>query len=70
MYQKAVLFGDKEIAKKIIVAKNPGEAKALGRQIKKFDNDIWLEHRFQIVVNASFLKFSQNAQLKEFMLKK
>ncbi|MCJ8313236.1 MAG: NADAR family protein [Saccharospirillaceae bacterium] len=69
MYQKAVLFGDKDISKKVIVATNPGAAKALGRQIKKFDNDIWLQHRFEIVINANVLKFSQNKELKEFLLK-
>ena len=69
MFQKAMLFGDKEIANIVLSASNPGEAKALGRQIKNFNNDVWLDHRFDIVINANVLKFSQNKELKEFLLK-
>jgi predicted NAD-dependent protein-ADP-ribosyltransferase YbiA (DUF1768 family) len=32
MYRKALLFGDKAVAEKILVAETPGEAKTLGRQ--------------------------------------
>jgi len=36
MYSKAILFGDYEIAKKIMEAKNPVEIKKLGRSVKGF----------------------------------
>lgn len=32
MFRKALLFGDEIVAKKILAAKTPGEAKSLGRQ--------------------------------------
>ena len=32
MYRKALLFGDKAVAEKILAAETPGEAKTLGRQ--------------------------------------
>ena len=32
MYRKALLFGDEVVAKKILAAEAPGEAKILGRQ--------------------------------------
>lgn len=32
MYCKAMLFGDEKVAKKILDAKTPGEAKTLGRE--------------------------------------
>ena len=45
-----------------------GKAKKLGRQIKHFDEQIWLEQRFDIVVKGNYLKFSQNPELKQFLL--
>ena len=68
MSEKAKLFGDAEIALKIIAANNPGEAKKLGRLVKNYNEEIWLQHRFDIVVKANTLKFSQNDELKEFLL--
>jgi len=32
MFRKAMLFGDEAVAKKILAAERPGEAKTLGRQ--------------------------------------
>jgi len=40
MPEKAKLFGDDETLIKIISAKNPCEAKKLGRKIKNFDEQI------------------------------
>lgn len=68
MSQKARLFGDKELFDKIMQATNPGEYKKLGRQIRNFDQTIWDDKKFNIVVNGNMLKFSQNEKLKEFLL--
>ncbi len=68
MAKKALLFGDNDIYKSILDAKNPGEAKKLGRAIKNFNEDIWLANRFQIVVDGNVLKFGQNEALGEYLL--
>ncbi len=69
MAEKAKLFDDVETLQKIITARNPGAAKAFGRQVKGFNEEIWQEHRFDIVVKASLLKFGQNPELKDFLIK-
>ena len=68
MAEKAKLFGDDEAFQEIIAADEPGKAKRLGRGIKHFDEQLWLEHRFEIVIKANFLKFSKNPELKHFLL--
>ena len=69
MAQTAVLFGDKEVLQKIMSADNPAVYKSLGRQIRNFDEKIWNEHKFDIVVNGNTAKFSQNPELLDFLLK-
>ena len=68
MAQKAKLFGDHIMFQKIISCNSPGEAKKLGRKVKNFDGEIWEKHRFEIVKTANFYKFSQNSDLKTFLL--
>lgn len=68
MAHKALLFGDNESAQKAVSASNPGEAKKIGREVQGFIDSRWLEHRFEIVVNANIEKFKQNSELKEFLL--
>ncbi len=68
MAQKALLFDDKENYNKIIIAKSPAEAKALGRQVRNFDEQTWNNKRFDIVVRGNLEKFTQQKDLKEFLL--
>lgn len=68
MAKKAALFGDKEILDKILVCKSPAEAKKLGREIRNYENELWLANRFQIVKEGNLHKFSQNNELKTFLL--
>lgn len=68
MAQKALLFRDTECFKRILTAKSPAEAKKLGRMVKGFDPQVWDVNKFQIVVKGNLLKFSQNYELKEFLL--
>ena len=68
MAQKARLFADEEIFQNIIQANHPNEAKALGRKVKNYQEDVWLKHRFDIVVQGNLAKFSQNAELKKYLL--
>jgi ribA/ribD-fused uncharacterized protein len=68
MAEKARLFSDDDVLQRILVATTPGAAKALGREIKNFEESTWLAHRWQIVVAANYAKFSQNLKLREFLL--
>lgn len=67
MAQKAALFGDLETRAQVLRAPNPGAAKALGRQVQGFDEAVWTENRFAIVVRANEAKFSQNPDLHQFL---
>ena len=69
MVQKALLFGNKEIADKIICSTSPGKAKALGRKVTGFDETIWRENRFRLVCTANLAKFSQHSDLRRFLLR-
>ena len=68
MSQKALLFNDNETNLKIMQEKDPKTYKALGRQVKNFDPSIWDKNKFEIVVKGNTAKFSQNEELKKFLL--
>ena len=67
MAEKALLFNDKDIYEQIIKSSKAGKVKELGRQVKNFNQRIWEENRFEIVVRGNFHKFSQNPKLSEFL---
>ena len=68
MTRKAELFGDHETAALVLAAETPKAAKALGRKVRGFSEDAWLAHREEIVFTGNMEKFSQNADLREFLL--
>nr|WP_294934185.1 NADAR family protein [uncultured Flavobacterium sp.] len=68
MAKKALLFKDTANFERIIQVKSPAEAKKIGREVQDYDDKLWLEHRFQIVKEGNFHKFSQNNELKAFLL--
>jgi len=68
MVQKALLFGDEEIALKVLKkqevnSKCMAEVKALGRKVRGFDDDTWVTKREEIVREGNMHKFGQNAEL-------
>ena len=67
MAEKVLLFNDKVIHQQIIESSNARKVKDLGRQVKNFNQQIWEENRFEIVVRGNFHKFSQNPKLSEFL---
>jgi ribA/ribD-fused uncharacterized protein len=67
MAEKAALFGDEATRAQVLQAATPGAAKALGRQVSAFDEAVWLQHRYSIVVRANKAKFAQNPELAEFL---
>lgn len=68
MAEKARLFQSLEIRDEIIACEHPAEAKKLGRKVANFDSKIWDEHKYEIVIEANYLKFSQHSDLKEFLV--
>lgn len=68
MAQKALLFDNPEIYRRIIATNKPGEVKELGRQITGFDELIWNEEKYGIVRLGNIHKFNQHPALKAFLL--
>lgn len=68
MYQKAVLFGDDEIAQQIMETTNVGKIKALGRSVRNYDDVVWNGMRQVIVYEGLLEKFRQNDKLKGQLL--
>jgi ribA/ribD-fused uncharacterized protein len=68
MHQKALLFGDTEIAELIMKESNPREQKKYGRMIKNFDKSVWDKNCLAIVYEGNLAKFTQNSDLMSSML--
>lgn len=68
MWRKAMYFNDLHIADEIKRAERPEQAKRLGRMVKNFDEKEWNEVSSQIMFEAVFAKFSQNENLKAYLL--
>lgn len=63
MYHKCLTF-DKDnsiLLNNILSNKSPTKIKAFGRQVKNFDENIWCEIRYNIMLDGLRLKFSQNS---------
>jgi ribA/ribD-fused uncharacterized protein len=63
------LFGDKKKFDKIISCNKPGEAKELGRQVVGYDDQIWNEKKFEIVILGNIHKFNQHPEFANYLLK-
>ncbi len=68
MHGKATLFGDREMAERILDSKTSFQAKALGAKVRGFDQTVWERERFQVVVEANLGKFTTIPALREFLL--
>lgn len=69
MWMKAITFGDEETAEKILAkGKNPKTAKALGREVKNYDDKEWDKIRYSVMVAANYFKYSQSEELKKMLL--
>ena len=62
------LFGDEEIRKEVLACSDPRQIKALGRKVRGFDQKVWDKFKYAIVLNGNWCKFSQNRDLREFLL--
>lgn len=68
MAGKARMFGDAEAEKRAVAAKHPKTAKAVGRQVRDFDEATWLAGRFELVVAGNVAKFGQDPALRAYLL--
>lgn len=68
MAQKAELFGDENIQQQILESKDPKQIKAFGRKVQGFDQALWDKAKYSIVLNGNWCKFSQNRDLRDFLL--
>lgn len=68
MAAKARLFNDLDALAKILVAPTPATAKALGRQVRNFDDTTWKANARRLVTEGNVAKFTQHEQLGEFLL--
>ena len=68
MYQKAMLFQDTATAAEIMRTRSPRTAKALGREVKGFSEARWKDERYNIVLQGSRLKFTQNPDIRNVLL--
>ena len=68
MAGKAELFDDQETREKILESRSPKQIKELGRRVKCFEHGTWDKAKFSIVLNGNWCKFSQNMELKTFLL--
>jgi predicted NAD-dependent protein-ADP-ribosyltransferase YbiA (DUF1768 family) len=53
MAEKARLFEDADGLAKVLAARSPGAAKAAGRLVRGFDENRWVQARYDIVVNGT-----------------
>lgn len=68
MAEKARLFGDEDASARILRALSPKEAKELGKKVKGFNEQVWVEARFRLVVAGNLAKFGQNGELGKYLL--
>eukprot|EP00403_Amphidinium_massartii_P016330 CAMPEP_0178416156 /NCGR_PEP_ID=MMETSP0689_2-20121128/23918_1 /TAXON_ID=160604 /ORGANISM="Amphidinium massartii, Strain CS-259" /LENGTH=497 /DNA_ID=CAMNT_0020037491 /DNA_START=23 /DNA_END=1516 /DNA_ORIENTATION=- len=69
MATKAALMGDEEIFKEIEKSTDPGACKKLGRGVRNFNEDLWLERLEDIAFEVVKQKFCSSKALKELLLK-
>lgn len=68
MKMKALTFGDADVAEEVMKTTDPKRHKELGRAVKNFDVAKWAEKAYSVVVEANYAKFSQNSELRQYLL--
>ena len=67
MVGKARLFGDEAIAAHILKSTAPEEAIELGREVRGFEQSVWLASRYDLVVAANRAKFTRRPELGVYL---
>ena len=68
MWEKAMMFDDNVIANVILTETDPKKIKALGRKVKNYDDIIWSENRYNIMLEVNKAKYMCNEDLKNILL--
>lgn len=68
MAEKARVFGDEETLRRILATESPRRHKSLGRTVAGYDEAVWEERRFAIVVRGNCAKFTQNPEMERQLL--
>lgn len=68
MAEKARLFGDEEMEQQILATDDPLTMKRLGKKVRGFDAGVWDKAKYSIVLNGSYAKFSQDPDLRAYLL--
>jgi|TARA_R110000782_G_C14785211_1_gene410385 ribA/ribD-fused uncharacterized protein len=68
MAKKALLFGDYDSLKKIMLEESPSVQKALGKKVKDFDKVKWETYCRKYVYDGNYGKFTQNPKMFKELL--
>ncbi len=68
MYEKARVFGDKDIMDEVMTLTDAQEIKALGRKVKNYDDHVWNGIRQIVVFRGVMEKFRQNDDIRKLLL--
>ena len=70
MYHKCKTFEprNEKLLNIILAEKSSTKIKKYGRQVQNYDDDIWEEKRYNIMLDALRLKFNQNKTIKQSLL--
>jgi len=63
MAKKALLFGDYDSHREIMLEKSPALQKAMGRKVRGFDKVKWEKYCRKFVYDANLAKFTQNPKM-------
>lgn len=67
MAGKARLFDDEPGLARVLAAASPKDAKAVGRAVRGYSEQVWADARFDLVVAGNLAKFRQNPELSAFL---
>jgi ribA/ribD-fused uncharacterized protein len=68
MWRKATTFGDSVTAARILESGNPARVKALGRQVRAFDDAVWHTARVSAAFDGNAAKYGQSTDLRDRLL--
>lgn len=68
MWEKALFFDDFEIAEQLLAETNPKYAKALGRKVKNFNDEMWALASYPAMIAVNYAKWSSSHYLKDTLL--
>ena len=68
MYQKAVVFKDKDIASQIMKTNEVARIKDFGKQVSNYNDTVWNGMKQIVIYKGLLEKFRQNEKLKKALL--